>query len=213
MMNRFRIALSCSVLLAALLFLQLRSSGEIIPLRKPLDAFPAIIGDWRMRESFSFDQRTLGVLKLKDYISRVYVNPQGRGLNLYIGYWDTQRKGAQIHSPKNCLPGSGWEPLESARVTIPLNEPFAPINVNRYLIQKDRDQQVVFYWYQSQGVVSASEMTARVEMIKNAALHNRSDGAIIRISSPMYGTVSETSDTLVRSIQAIYPVLYEFLPD
>jgi len=82
---------------------------------------------------------------------RGYVDAAGRGLNLYIAYWDTQRKGAVIHSPKNCLPGAGWEAVESSLLTIPLPPPHPSIIVNRYLIQKDREQQVVLYWYHSHG--------------------------------------------------------------
>ena len=99
------------------------------------------------------------------------------------------------------------------RVTIPLPPPLAPISVNRFLIQKDRDQQVVLYWYQSQGKAIAGELAARLEMIKNSMVRHRTDGALVRISSPVYGNVQQTSDRLVRYIQAMYPLLGEYLPD
>lgn len=120
-------------------------------MRQPLDTFPTTIGDWRGREATLFEGEILNILKVKDYLMRRYVDPAGHSLWLYIGYWDTQRKGAQPHSPKNCLPGGGWEPLEATRVSIPVAGPPGAIEVNRYLIQKDRDQQLVLYWYQSQG--------------------------------------------------------------
>jgi len=131
---------------------------------------------------------------------------------LFIGYWDRQRTGAQPHSPKNCLPGSGWDPLEASRITIPLQN-LAPITVNRYLLQKNRDQMLVFYWYQSQGRAVAGELTAKVEMVKNSIIRHRTDGALVRVSSPIYGSVQETSDLLIRYVQALYPVLGEYLPD
>src|SRR5262249_48686382 len=153
------------------------------------------------------------VLRPKDYLMRRYEDDSGRSVFLFIAYWDSQRKGAQPHSPKNCLPGGGWEPLEASTVTIPLPRPFAPITVNRYLIQKDRDQQVVFYWYLSQGEAIASEMAARVQMVKNSIVRHRTDGALVRISSPVYGSVQDTSDRLTRYIQAMYPILSGYLPD
>lgn len=208
-----RVAVSGALLLGTLLLLQLRSTGEAVPIRKSLDAFPASLGDWRGREATIFEVEILNVLKVKDYLMRRYVDPAGRSLWLYIGYWDTQRKGAQPHSPKNCLPGSGWEPLEASRVTIPLPPPHAPITVNRFLIQKDRDQQLVFYWYHSQGKAIAGETAAKIEMVKDAILRNRTDGALVRISSPVYGSVAETSRHLTTYIQTIYPVLGEYLPD
>jgi EpsI family protein len=213
MNSSVRVGLSLSLLVGALLVLQLRSSGEAMPIRKSLDSFPSAVGNWQAREGVLFDLDTLNVLKPKDYLMRRDQDPSGRSVWLFIGYWDSQRKGAQPHSPKNCLPGAGWELLESFRMTIVLPRGFAPITVNRYLIQKDRDQQVVLYWYQSQGKAIAGEVAARVEMIKSSIVRHRTDGALVRVSSPIYGSVEETSNLLVKYIQVVYPILGEYLPD
>jgi len=207
------VGVSLSLLIGALLVLQLRSPGEAVPIRKSLDSFPTAVGDWQAREGVLLELDTLNVLKATDYLMRRDQDPSGRSVWLFIGYWENQRKGAQPHSPRNCLPGGGWEPLEASRVTIPLPQPSAPITVNRYLIQKDRDQQIVFYWYQSQGKAIAGELPARVEMIKNSIVRHRTDGALVRISSPVYGSLEETSNLLVKYIQAVYPILGEYLPD
>jgi EpsI family protein len=208
-----RVAISATLLIGALLVLQLRSSGEAVPIRKPLDSFPTTVDGWHGAEGMVFDVDTLNVLKPKDYIMRRYRDVQGRNLWLLIAYWDSQRKGAQPHSPKNCLPGSGWEPLESSQLTVSLPQPFAPITVNRYLIQKDQDRLLVFYWYQSQGQAIASEVAAKVATVKSSVLRHRTDGSLVRISSPIYGNVQATSDLLVGYIQKMYPVLGEYLPD
>lgn len=213
MRPRGRFALSGAVLVAALLAMQLRSSGEPVPIREPLEAFPNQVGSWQGREGTIFDDDTLYVLKVKDYVVRRYVNQDGKSLWLYIGYWDTQRKGAQMHSPRNCLPGAGWEPLEATTVAIALPGRDGRITVNQYLIQKDQDQQLVMYWYQAQGRAVTGEVAARVELVKNAILRNRTDGALIRISSPIYGSVRETSDMLAGYVRAMYPVLNAYLPD
>jgi len=165
------------------------------------------------REAVLLEPEILNVLKPKEYLLRRDQDPSGRSVWLYIAYWDTLRKGVTPHSPRNCLPGSGWEPLESSMVTIPLPHPLAPITVNRYLIQKDRDQQVVLYWYQSQGRAIAGEVAARVQSVKNSIVRHRTDGALVRISSPVYGSVQDTSDRLVKYIQVMYPILGEYLPD
>jgi len=208
-----RVALSGTLLIGTLLFLHLRSTGEAVPVRKSLDAFPTALGDWQGREATIFEVEILNILKVKDYVMRRYVDSAGRSLWLYIGYWDTQRKGAQIHSPKNCLPGSGWEPLDASKVTIPLPPPYSLITVNQYLLQKDQDQQLVLYWYQSQGRATAGEVAARIEMVKSAIARNRTDGALVRVSSPIYDSVPATSERLVKYIQAMYPLLGQFLPD
>ncbi len=208
-----RASVSLAILLGALLVVQLRSTGEAVPIRKPLDSFPATLGEWQGRRGQIFSTEILDKLKLKDYVMRDYGDRAGRGLNLYIGYWDTQRKGASIHSPKNCLPGAGWEPVEASFLTIALPTPYPPITVNRYLIQKDRDQVVVLYWYHSQGQAIAGEIPARIAMVKSALVRNRTDGAIVRVMSPTYGSVRETSARLVAYVQAMYPILGDYLPD
>jgi EpsI family protein len=208
-----RASVSLAILLGALVFLQLRSTGEAVPIRKPLDAFPATLGQWQGRRGTIFSTEILDKLRLKDYLMRDYGDEVGRSLNLYIGYWNTQRKGAVIHSPKNCLPGAGWEPVEASLLTIVLPAPYPPITVNRYLIQKDRDQVVVLYWYQSQGQAIAGEVPARIAMVKSAMVHNRTDGAIVRLMSPTYGSAREASARLVAYVQVMYPILAEYLPD
>ena len=213
MTQPYRLGLSLSLLIGALLVLQLRTSGEAVPIRKSLDSFPNTVGQWQAREGVLLELDTLNVLRPKDYLMRRDQDPSGRSIWLFIAYWDSQRKGAQPHSPKNCLPGGGWEPLEASRMIIPLPRPLASITVNRYLIQKDQDQQVVFYWYQSQGKAIAGEVAARAEMMKNSIVRHRTDGALVRVSSPVSDGVQETSDRLVRYIQAVYPILGEYLPD
>ena len=212
MKQTFRVGLSLALLISALLVLQLRPPGEAVPIRKSLDSFPTSLGDWQAREGVLLELDTLNVLKAKDYLMRRDQDPAGKSIWLFIAYWDSQRKGAQPHSPRNCLPGDGWEPLEATKMTIPLPQPLAPITVNRFLIQKDREQQIVFYWYQSQGKAIAGELAARMEMMKNSVVRHRTDGALVRVSSPVYGNVQQTSDRLVQYIQAMYPVLGEYLP-
>lgn len=208
-----RVALSCVLLVGALLFLQFRSYAEVVPIRKQLGDFPALVGEWEEQNAEYFGEGILNILKVKDYLMRYYVDSSGRGLWLYIGYWDTQRKGAQMHSPKNCLPGAGWEPLEASRVTISLPPPYGPITVNRYLVQKNQNQQLVLYWYHTQGQVVASEFDAKLQLVKNAIFRNRTDGALIRMMSPIYGSVQDTFRLQIEYIQAMYPILGEFLPD
>jgi EpsI family protein len=212
--SRFaRLAASYTLLGAALLVLQFRSAGEAVPLRRSLDAFPVAVGDWRVQAAANLDPEVINLLKVNDYVLQRYVDGGGRSVWLYVAYWATQRKGgAQIHSPQNCLPGSGWEPVEASRLVIPLTAS-PPITVNRYLVQKDRSRQVVLYWYHSQGMDVAGEFQAKLSMVKNAFVNNRTDGALIRISAPIQGTVPETTERLIQYVQTIYPILGEYLPD
>jgi EpsI family protein len=208
-----RLSSLLGILLGALLVMQMRFTGDAVPIRKSLDSFPATIGEWQGRTGTILGGDILGKLRLTDYVMRDYVDGAGRDVNLYIGYWDTQRKGGVVHSPKNCFPGTGWEPVEASLVTIPLRAPDPPITVNRYLVQKDREQQVVLYWYHSQGQAIAGEIPAKIAMVKGAIVRNRTDGAIVRVMSPVSGGIRQTSDRLVAYIQALYPALGDYLPN
>ena len=211
-MNKLRLAVSCAVLLCAIMILHLRSSSEVVPIRQSLGEFPQNVGDWKMKEAFSFDQRTLDVLQCNDYTNRYYADSAGHTLMLYIGYWESQRRGTQIHSPKNCLPGSGWEPVQTSKITIPIPPGTRTVKANQYVIQKDREKQVVLYWYQSRGETSAGEISALLQKVKNAIFYNRTDAALIRVSSPVYGNVPETTELLKGYVQSVYPKLSEYLP-
>jgi len=208
-----RVSISTAVLLAALLVLQLRSSGDAVPIRKSLDHFPVSVGQWQARQDTALEPQTIDQLKVSDYLMRRYVHEAGQSLWLYIGYWATQRKGADFHSPKNCLPGGGWEPVEATRIAIDLPTPHLTITVNRYVIQKDRSIQVVLYWYQTHGMAIASEVDAKIELVRGAITRNRTDGALVRVSSLVAGSPQDTTDRLVEYVRRIYPVLPEFLPD
>jgi EpsI family protein len=209
-----RLLLSGAVLLTGLLALQLRSPGEAVPIRRALDAFPNAIGGWQSRQDTSLQTDIVNLLKIDDYLMRRYVDEAGRSLWLYVGYWASQRRGAaQVHSPRNCLPASGWEPIEASRLMIAVGGRPEPLTVNRYLIQKDRELQVVVYWYHAQGAPIAGEIPAKIQMMRSAILRNRTDGALVRVSSPVSGSVPETTQRLVRYVQALYPRLGEYLPD
>lgn len=213
MSHRVRFVVSAAALLGILLVLQFRSAGEGVPMRRSFATFPPVIGAWRGVDDTSLDPEILKMLRMSDYLMRRYVDPAGHSLWLYVGYWQSQRKGSDIHSPKNCLPGGGWEPVEASRLAIPVAGSAAPVTVNRYLIQKDRQMQVVIYWFDAQGAIVAGEFDAKIQMVRSAIFRNRTDGALVRVSSPVSGTVQDTTDRMVQYIQTLYPVLREYLPD
>lgn len=207
-----RLVRSTALLVGVFLALQLRPSGEAAPIRETLDNFPLAVGEWRQRERLLIDAETLSVLRPTDYLVRRYEDSSAHSVLLYISYWAAQGKGVQPHSPKNCLPGSGWDPLEASVVTIPLAAPYPPVKVNRYLVQKDQERALVFYWYQSRGHVIPGEIAARIDMVKGALLSNRTDGALVRVSIPLGGNPQETEASLIRYIQTMYPMLGDYIP-
>jgi EpsI family protein len=132
-----------------------------------------------------------------------------------MGYYGSQRQGDTMHSPLNCLPGAGWEPLSKSTVAVetPSSD---PIVINRYIIQKGLDRQLVLYWYQSHGRAVASEYWSKLYLIRDAVRLNRTDGALIRVIAPIAigsedgGAAAERDAT--RFVRALYPALLPYLP-
>jgi len=192
------------------LYLQFFAAEERAVPRKSLGSFPVAIDGWRSVESEILADADLDVLKPSDYLVRLYIDSNGEEASLYIGYWQSQRKGAQVHSPKNCLPGGGWEPIEATRMRIPVRDGDPSIEVYRYLLQKGEQTMIVLYWFQSQGRTTGSELRAKIDLVSNSMLHHRSDGAIVRVSSLVHQDARATDGLLVKFVQAFYS---DFLPN
>ena len=135
----------------------------------------------------------LQVLKVDDYLWRQYGSTDGPPLGLYIGYYQSMRQGVTYHSPKNCLPGSGWYFVETGTIPLQVTDGHGqPVEINKFIIQKGLDKQLVLYWYQDRGRVLTSEYWAKAYMILDALLQHRTDGAFIRITIPFpSGTEAE----------------------
>jgi EpsI family protein len=146
-----------------------------------------------------------------DYINRVYIG-SAPPIELYIGYYKDQRSGDRIHSPKNCLPGSGWEPVHSTRVQIGFVDG-APVVVNGYLVANGARRDMVLYWYQSHGRIVASEYVAKFWLVADALNHKATDGAMIRIWTSAADGEPAAQARAVDFAQRVYPRVMEFLPD
>jgi EpsI family protein len=200
------------MLLGGTVLLHAMSHGEAVAPRQSLAGFPNTIGSWTGTET-PLDAETLQVLGLTDYASREYFSSTEFPVSLYIGYYASQRTGDTIHSPKNCLPGAGWDPIYSGDTTIPVAGG-QTIKVNEYVIAKGLQKQLVFYWYQGRGRVVANEYWGKFWMIHDAITRNRTDGALVRVITPI-GEQGEAAAhaRLEKFAQLIWPSLGEFIPN
>jgi len=149
---------------------------------------------------------------VSDYANRVYSQPGATPIQLYIGFYATQRSGDTIHSPKNCLPGAGWDPIRSGYAMVSITDG-RKIVVNEYVIQQDQDKQLVFYWYQGRGRVIASEYAGKFWMVMDALSRNRTDSALVRLVTPMADGEDQAHARLVKFTQVLFPHLDEFIPN
>ncbi len=197
------------VLQGALIYSAVRP--EAIPPGRPLSMLPASLGSWKLLQEGVIDEDTRNVLKADDLLNRFY-GAGNQGANLFVAAFRSQRNGKAPHSPKNCLPGSGWTPLNSGQVAIDVGRAM-PIVVNRYVVAHGDDRSLVLYWYQSRDRTIASEYTAKFWVVVDAMRLNRTDTALVRVVVPI---VNRDEDAAAKSatgfVKAFYGTLREYLP-
>lgn len=208
-----RFGLLALVLLATLGLLRAREREEILPAHDRLSSFPSSLGLWQGRD-LTILPETREVLGPGDFLSRDYFDPSHRqGINLFIAFFPSQRQGDTIHSPKNCLPGAGWNPTESTRIWI--NGPDGrQVEVNRYLVAKSGERALVLYWYQAHGRATPSEYAAKYHLVADSIAMDRSDGALIRVTTLLRSgeNNSDAEGRVVRFAQVILPMLDRYVP-
>jgi EpsI family protein len=213
-----RIVILSSCFLLSAVFVASASKTEQVPPRDSLANFPFSIGSWSGQKLPDFEPEILDVLGVDEYVNRLYESGDALAA-LYIGYYQSQRQGDTIHSPLNCLPGSGWEPVSKSYLSIPVasdTQQPTDITVNRYVIRKGLDHQVVLYWYQSHGRVVANEYRSKIFMVYDAVRLNRTDAALVRVVSPQVGSdpgaENAAADRAVAFVKAMFPLLDRYLP-
>ena len=183
-----------------------------LSLRVPLaEAIPIESGGMRSKD-VELSASELRAVAVTSYLARTYQSADSGGdrFSLYIGYYDEQTQGQAIHSPKNCLPGAGWEPLASSRETVATA--LGTVTVNRYLLQKEHQQALVLYWYQGRGRVAWNEYQVKWNLLKDAAIRRRSDEALVRIVVPVRDSEAHALATARTAAAGIVPALAAALP-
>jgi EpsI family protein len=185
MPNRSALILSALFVVQGAAFYGLSERAELIPLSKPLSEFPAVIGDWRMVREGVIEQDERDVLRADDYLARQYATASGRPVNLFVAYFQSQRAWQTPHSPKNCLPGSGWTWSVADTLRVDITGRARAIEINRYIVAKGDERAVVLYWYQSRDRVVASEYRAAAFTAFDALRYNRTDTELVRVVTPV----------------------------
>ena len=187
------------------------SRREKAPTAMLLSGFPSASGSWNLKQEGVIEQAELDMLKADDTLTRWYTSPTMGGANLFIAYFNTQRSGQSPHSPKNCLPGSGWQPSESGRIDLETRA--GTIHINRYVVARGDSQSLVYYWYQSQGRVIADEFAAKFYLIEDSIRKHRSDTALIRVVVPVEPNKLDAAEkTATDFVRNFYPLVKNYRP-
>jgi EpsI family protein len=203
-------------LLAQAALLYSAQKPEVVPDTAPLASLPLNLGNWQYIQDYAIDDETRDVLKADDLLLRGYGDPAiRRAGTVFVAAFRSQRNGKAPHSPKNCLPGSGWTQLSSDMYPINVGNA-EPIVVNRYIVQHGDERSLVMYWYQSRQRVIASEYTAKFWVMADAIRLNRTDTALVRVVMPILETdhadPAAATSAAVGFVQAFFQTLRHLLP-
>jgi EpsI family protein len=195
------------------LFLRSRGLAEVLPPHQPLESFPIQIGKWH-GGIVEIPDWALKVLGSGEFAERNYLRGDNEPpVDLYMAYFPTQRMGSTMHSPQNCLPGSGWMPVENSP------QPLAiaggkTMTVNRYILANGDRRLLVYYWFQEHGRVIASEYWSKFYLVADSIRFNRSDGALIRVSTPVAfnETITDAERRSKAFVTDLVPLLNNYIP-
>jgi EpsI family protein len=180
-----------AMLLVGYLFVAGARGQRAVPLARPLDSvLPALDGYQVRDQKIGAEERR--VAGMTNYVARVYMRDSIPAFATLVSYYDRQTRGKSIHSPKNCLPGAGWEVLAGGTATVPSNG--VSYVVNRYLLKNGATRAVVYYWYQGRGRVVASEYAVKWNLLRDAAFRGHTEEALVRVVVPVVAASSKSAD-------------------
>lgn len=214
------------LLCVAFFVLNHRGDADNVPASEPLTQLPETIANWTGHD-IPLDSDTLSVLGKGDFLNRVYVsdapsqpaNPlanddSAAAISLFIGYFPTQRTGQTMHSPQHCLPGAGWT-FDAEKYTSIQDVNGKDYHVGEYVISNGEMKQFVVYWYQAHGRSVPNEYKAKAYMVADAIRMNRTDGALVRVITPILPTetLAAAKARAVRFTSQMVPFLPRFIPN
>lgn len=202
------------ILPAAIFSLSIGDRQELAPARDAFVDFDMHIGEWR-GTPLPVESQLISALRFDDYLLAEYAAGRSSPITLYMAYYQSQRKGQSAHSPQSCIPGGGWEITSLGTVNLSADGKPSGLTMNRVLIQKDHQKQLVLYWFKQRERVLASEYLVKWYLFWDALTRQRSDGALIRLSASVEPGEREqdVAQRLVRFATEIQPHLTRFIPD
>ena len=198
------------ILLATSVFTDIASRSERILPNKPFNEFPLEIDPWKGRKG-ALDSEVYNILGVEDYIFADYWNKSGEIVNLYVGFYQSQKEGDIIHSPKNCMPGAGWNISDTSIEQVQTTNGKS-MKVIKLMLEKGPQKQMVLYWFQSRGRIISSEYMQKIWLVVDSITKQRTDGSFVRLISPVATDEKNTLDRLKEFATAIYPILNEHIP-
>lgn len=210
MKNSIRFLAIIALMLGAWAYMSTHKDRPM-PLPAPLSGFPVTFGDWKLFKDSQFDQQALDMLRPTDYMSKRYTRRDGAMADIYVGYHDGARQSGGIHSPRNCLPGSGWYEVSSRQVKIALpgNKDLDAVIA---VYQHGTSSELLLYWFQVGGTAVSNEYAMKIQEVLNSVRYRRRDAAFVRIMVPITGSQDKAISEAEDFLKAAHPSLRQYLP-
>jgi len=208
-----RTLLASALMILTMISLYVMSHSKNIKLIKPFSDFPREIGEWRGQED-RFDDKIYRMLGVHESFLGNYRSPEGHRIQLYVGYYENQQEGGLIHSPRNCMPGAGWNIIRSSSEEL-MVVGLAPgrVKITNLLIEKSGQRQQVLYWFQSRGRITASEYMQKFYLVLDSITSQRTDDSFVRLITPVKNGDENTSLRYLKDFaERLIPLLQEFIP-
>lgn len=219
----FRLEASKALYAAATVLVLAGLAWQLIPDRAPpvverrsFQLFPLDINGWT-GEEIRLDPTVEVGLGADEYLSSYFTSPnKEHSISFFSAYYFSTTDGSGIHSPQICIPGGGWEVSAWRRYDVPVTSPNGrPLSVNRAVIQKDNERQIVYYWFDMRGERFVSEYRAKLETIYDSLTDARADGALVRLITPIKRgeTEADADARLATFSETLLKVLPEYIPE
>lgn len=198
---------------ALLVTTQLTRLEEVPPPRQSFIDFPMQVGAWEGKTAI-MEKEYVEVLRFDDYLLADYRAATGAPVNLYVAYYNSQKAGRSAHSPSTCIPGGGWEITSMRQMAIDPPGSAVALTVNRTVIQRGDQKQLVFYWFQQRGRLLTNEYLVKFYLLWDALTMNRTDGALVRLTSAVRPGEDEAAAErrLVSFAKTVRPLLAAYIP-
>lgn len=206
-----RVVIVSAVFVFTMLLTGFAQQSKSVTPKKDFKDFPRRIKNWTGMDE-RFDDQVYDILGVDDSILINYRLPKGERVQLYVGFYGSQKEGDLIHSPKNCMPGSGWNIVGNRIERIQLSENGNEMKAILLKLQKSGKQQMVLYWFQSRGRIISSEYWQKIWLVIDSITKRRTDGSFVRLISPVTDSEQKTLDLLKSFTRMVAPHLNEYIP-
>lgn len=144
-------------------------------------SFPLSQGDWTA-EKLPIAEGVVDILRPDAIFNAIYRNPLGDQIDLFLSYFAGDNVQGGVHSPRNCMPGSGWVILRSEPRTIPIGN--GEIPASRLYVKYGELLRVVDFWYITAHGETSNDYMLKFYTMISALRFKPTDVAFVRFVAP-----------------------------